>query len=206
MANVGDLYTFRIVSTSTIQNAINVLHYYCVAKAGTGATDLTIAQAFDTAIKASYKALLETTCTYRGVGVKRIVPAPPSVETSTIASLGPGLGGTGLLPTQVCGLVQWKSLIGTRHGRGRLYTPFPAVTDITAAGVFSAAYQTKLTNVGAAILALLVAGVTNTNTFQLYLWDRKNQVGTPVSTYTNSPAVATQRKRGSFGRPNAPPF
>jgi hypothetical protein len=206
MANINDVYQIRIVGISGGQASINVLHYLVTAKAGTGATDGTIAAAVSTAIKVGYKSLMETTTTYRGVGAKRIFPVPPGVETAVVSDTGFGSGGTGQAPTQCCGLITWRTAVGSRHGRGRMYTPFCAVTDLQTNGYFSAAYIVKLNGIAGTLSTPIVCGVTNTNTLSLIIWDRKNQVAYPVTNWTAGNFVATQRRRGSFGRPNLSPF
>jgi hypothetical protein len=207
VANINDVYQIRFVAF--LQNQLGVItpKYQALTKTGTGATDAQIASGFATSIATSFKAMLNTSASFRGVGAKKIFPAPPGVEASDISFQGVGTGGTNVVPMQCAGLISWYTGVGTRKGRGRSYVPFPAQTDLATDGSFIAAYQTRLstltTNLGATITCGLAG---NQNTFKICLFNVPTSVATLVTNSVFHTQVATQRRRGFFGRQNTTPF
>lgn len=207
MANVNDIYEARIVSTYGVQSAINVRHYQVTTKAGTGATDLQFAQALDGVFAAEVKALMNVSATYRGVGVRRIVPAPVSLETSTIANAGAGTTAGDALPLQIAGVISLRTLFGGRRYRGRLYVPFASESDSDGNGNPQAGYIAAMATFAASLRATFVpGGGGNTNTFVPGIYSRSGSFITAILSTLQRASWGTMRSRGGFGRANPAPF
>jgi len=209
MASVNDIYESLTVCTQGVQSSINVQHWRCSATAGLGATDAQIATQLDALMFPVMKPLINAMATYRGVGVRRLLPAPLGSMVSTIANLGVGTGGASPLPRQITGILTWRTALAGRRFRGRFYTPFVAVSQLGATPDVPPipGFITALTALGNAVLPGFTAGVGgNTNTFVPVVFSRKFTISTQITAFTSQPFFATQRKRGSYGRPNPPPF
>lgn len=207
MADPGDLYEVRIVCNRGDQTSINVRHYLCTTKTGTGVTDLYLATQLDLTFHSAYKALMDATSSYRGTGVRRISPLPLGVENVSVANAGIGTATGTRLPSQDAGMITLRTEFGGRTRRGRIYVPFPSVSDNDAAGNPTTGYMTRLGTLAGVLI--FVQGLTqgaNANTFQPVIHSRKEGVNTYIRTATAIQKWATQRSRGQFGRPNPYPF
>lgn len=128
-----------------------------------------------------------------------------------------GTPGTGIgdpLPTQSCGLVSYQYNLSGKQGRGRNYLPFPTEDDNAADGLPTAGYMTDADTFASAWnpVSLVVTGSgvgppTATITGCLYNPYGAIPVKIPtVVSRTIRKKWATQRRRGSEGRPNNSPF
>lgn len=208
MANVNDIYKVRFVSywATGQQAGVNVRHYLCTAKAGTGATEAQIAAGLDVSAAPLYKALLSASVQYRGVGIQKIWPLPILVETFTVVNAGAGTVAGDMLPPQSSGLITLLTNQAGRHFRGRLYVAFPGEAD-QADGSFIAGYTTRLGSLATMLVTPYTAGIGgNTNVFQPVVYNRVAHTTTNLITTTIHSNVATQRRRGTFGRTNTSPF
>jgi len=170
---------------------------------------------FRNLLKTPYKAWLPLSATFAGVSVQRILPSPRSGTISSLDGSVGLAGDVGYLPTQVSGLLTYKTagiaaviagdppvvvspaLPGT-HGRS--YVPFPATTwfdpetnSLTGSAVTKlAAIRTRLgptlTLGGAQLQQIVLRG---TKQFD-------------VISSEPSELFATQRKRGAYGQLNRP--
>lgn len=209
MASVGDIYEVRIFSNFTAQQqcAVNVRHYRVSAVGGTGATDLTIANFIDEALFSLYKPLMHTGVSYRGVGVRRILPLPKTAETFGAQHTGAGTASGDPMPGQVCGMITLRTTYGGPRYRGRLYIPFPAEADNDTDSLPTAAYVTRATDLATALIAGLVPGAGG-NTVDLLpiIYSRKFGTWQDVNAYTVRFRWGTQRSRGSYGAKNPSPI
>lgn len=206
MSNINDIVQVRTCCVRAAQISLNVLHYQCTAKAGTGCTPAQMALTFDAGCAAAYKAWLDNNSTYRGVGVKTLFPTP-SIEVASVANTGVGTGGAIAVPGQVSGIINLTTAVPGRKGRGRIYPGFFSTTLLTAAGELGAAGQLLLAAINTAIPFTFTSGAGgNTNQYQLIIYNRLAHVGTNVITSLAESKLATQRRRGDFGRTNVVPF
>lgn len=209
MAEVNDIYEVRIFCTHTSQQqtAVNVRHYRIVAKQGTGATDLTIAQFLDTQFHTVYKPILHNQAQYRGVGVRRIKPLPVTAEVLTSGNVGAGTATGEPLPGQVCGIITLRTLFGGPRYRGRMYLPFPAETFNDADSLPTTAYYNLLGTLGNVMASGMSPGAGgNTMDMLPIVFSRKFSTSEDVIGYTQRFKWATQRSRGSYGAKNPAPF
>jgi len=203
---VADIVQVRIYCTMGNQTAVNVRHYAVTAKAGVGATPLEFAAQISAAVAGPYKGLMSSLADFHGVDAQVVWPIPGLAE-GTIANAGPGTITGDPLPFQTCGLIALRTATPTRHGRGRVYIPFPAETDNSNTGVPSAGYVTALDLIGTQLFLPRTPGTGgNTNTLTPVIYNRVAHTALGVTQWISRLYWATQRRRGNFGRPNAPPF
>jgi len=165
-----------------------------------------------------YRDWLPTQAVFQGVSVRRIATAVQFAAGPFyhVFNLAGGVSG-GMLPMQVSGLIRKTTPGDSEHvppivsAKGRIYVPFPAVTSYNSVdGVLSAGGLQRLQSVQAVIGTdvLLVGGArlrmsmkrTKTNPFP----EPPTLLGyTDVTALTSLAALATQRRRGDFGRINA---
>jgi len=113
-----------------------------------------------------------------------------------------------LAPTQTTGLIRKRSLSGGRANQGRIYVGFPSNDWVSATGGIVAGGITALQDIANAIgNDQTIVGATGTTNLNLAIWYYGGPVDyTLVSSLAVSAQWATQRRRGQFGRRNAPPF
>lgn len=203
----GAVIEVRPLMTTAGQLGINVLHYLCTSHTGLGATTQEIANLFNTANAARYKALISVAATFRGIGCRAIFPLPPSVEDFTTALLGVGTVAGDILPLQTCGLVKKASALAGRKNRGRMYIPFPGEADSDVNGLPTAGYITRLDSLNGSIFpGQVFIGAAGSSTCSFGVWSRINQLFVFTPTAINRTGWATQRRRGSLTKAGVNPF
>lgn len=206
MAAVQDIYQVRVFVAFGGQGAINVLHWRCGTIAGTGATDAQIANAFDLALGLPYKTLMTSSCSYRGVGVRRIFPGQ-SIETYGTAGVGPGSVTGDPLPKQIAGLISLRTINPGVHMRGRVYIPFPGESSNDADSTPTLPYINNLNALAGVFISIITAGTPpNQNTFLMGVFHRGSSLITDIWQTRVNDKWATQRRRGDYGRVNALPI
>lgn len=207
--HAGDLVRVVIYSAMNNQVGENVL-FFEVSPTGfvLGPTDADFATQLDSSHNA-YKGILANTATYRGVTAQIFSPNIPFVAQIANFHTGVGTGGTTPLPTQVRGIITKRTVNAGRAFRGRLYAPFPPTIFSTSAGIPTAAYQTALSNMIAVYAPtggiVLATSGGNATLFPI-LYNRKLKTTAFVTHYDFPLLFATQRRSGSYGRPNVAPF
>lgn len=203
--NVNDIYRVRMYCRDNDQVGINVMHYRVTAVAGGGPSDQDIADVFASAGFTLLPPLLNNNAEFRGASVQFIYPGPLGAETF---SKNPAFGTAGAtsLPRQTSGLLSVRTALGGRKNRGRIYIPFPATADDTGDGLATAGYQSNLLAYWAGIVnpSIGVLGVTCTLMFGVF-HRSTNTINDQVARIAYR-LWATQRRRGSFGRPNVLPL
>jgi len=147
--------------------------------------------------------------TYYGTKARLMTPANILYPEFANGNTATGTAGGNLLPTQVRGLIKWNTAQLGRAYRGRMYVPFPSTAFNTAAGLPTAGYTTVLNTISSALILGFGFGVApNTGFASLVIFNKKLRInrGGVVFGPTSS-KWATQRRGGSYGRPNViPPF
>lgn len=210
---VNDMIQVRVCCYSSTQIALNILHYRVVALVNTGLDLQQIATFLSLRFSNIYKAVMSNQTKYRGVGVSNLSP-PRTVEYVDVANDGPGLGTLGTAPTQTSYLLRLRGNLAGRKGVGHVYPGFVRSDYVTVAGNLTALGLADLRTIAEDIGPELTCQQGNDSTL-LALNIRNADVnvplpqtpqGTPVYTIYPSPIFATQRRRGSFGANNLPPF
>jgi len=207
---VNDALECRIFCQAQAQASLNVLHYVVV---GTGGAGLTLAQAaapMALTFGALYKVWMPPTADFSGITLQNLT-FPMSSSVVDTASAGPGTTGTELAPRQVSGLIHLRSeLAGPRH-RGRKYVGFMSSTYLTATGELSVAGGTALGNVGATF-GPIKNTLVGADSLAMRLIVRHPRLAGPppveqftvVTQVLGSNLLATQKRRGDYGRTNVP--
>jgi len=168
-----------------------------------------VATYLDSLLKTRYKVVLCNDADYLGVRCRQ--GDPPSLNNWEFfnGSSGPGTAGAIPLPTQTSGLMRFFSNTIGKNGEGRSYLPFPAAADNTGLGQPSAGYQTAGTSI-AGIFAnqqTVTGGTGGVWLIDPVLWNAATPLTSyPITDWVATGSWATQRRRGSYGRFNKPPF
>jgi hypothetical protein len=214
---VGGIYEVRAWLLQAEQVAVNTWHYFVLNTVGTAVNDTDMALTLETDVASKYKALLSTDTQFRGVQVTLKNPAPGVSPPATIFSntlFGNGSAAEPDCPRQCSGLIHWSSPLGGRRNRGRTYFPFPTAGNLLTNGQPTAAYQTSLAAFATALLnrtTISNAGALGTATVDLVIYHRPIPPAamitpTPVTGFVVPAKFATQKRRGSYGRPNSSPI
>jgi hypothetical protein len=201
------IYQLRSYCTFGEQTAINITHWRVPLIGAPLIDTANIALIADGLLAPHYKGLLAKEASYHGADCATIWPAATQPLTS-VTGLGIGTAIGGILPGQTSGLIRFRGLRAGRHGRGRMYVPFPAVGDCGLTGAPMARYMTALNSMA----IVLLDGIQSTSSpgaaghLKLGLWDKTGKVFDQVWQVAAPAAFATQRRRGHFGRLNPPPF
>lgn len=153
-----------------------------------------------------YKAVLDTSCKYLGLSVQDF-PARTWYPDFSNSSQGFGSVAGNDAPSQVSGLISFKTQYGKPSGRGRIYVPFPSVTSNGADGLPTTAYLDELQ----VLASLFESTITVTMSSQIVTMNAivTNSTGTGPTKFINKATAvqkwATQRRRGSYGRLNTIP-
>lgn len=204
---VNDIVKIQLWSHDAEQAAVNTFHYKVTAVGGTIATLEDMIANIDAAVATLYKGILNQQATYDGILGQIVFPPPLMVHAVDVSSAGAGAGGAQGAARQVAGLIRWGTPLAGPGGRGRNYLPFTAADDSDGIGKPSAAYQASAASFAVAIssfTAVSAGGRTATVAFGL----KKRNAGiiNLVTSGNVEPKWATQKRRGSFGRPNSSPF
>lgn len=203
---IGDVVQVTSFCRVNQQAGLNVYRYIVTNLVGTTTTDLQVAQTWDGRSGGLLAACLSSSAAYQGAEARVLFkvdpPIPQFAEDLTV-----GTGGPNVLPTQVCGLVSWRSDFTGRRARGRSYIPFPATNFTGAGGEPTAGYLGRVEAYAASVQPPLVVlgGMGDSATLTLHV---SHKVGItplyPITSHLVRQGWATQRRRGDFGRTNLP--
>lgn len=204
----GSIIQARIFLSCQNQVAINVFHWEFAGDPGTGPWHLSeIGDALVPDWALDYKAALSAEAFFAGIGLQVIQPTP-TIEVVDQAGAGIGDVAGSLAPKQACGFIKKLSLQPGRHKNGRIYVAFPSASSFDTAGQTTGPYDSSLLNLADDLCTTqsrTVGGAGFTCKPVIYHraapWTVWQVFGAQVSR-----RVATQRRRGDYGRPNALPF
>jgi len=198
------------------QNGLNVLHYKVTSSGGMNLEQTPLA--FYNRFVTQYCAWLPTVAQFAGVSVSRVAtPTRPAVGPFYQAFSQTGLASTGVLPLQASGIIRLTTPGDAdvdpqiKAAKGRVYVPFPAITSYNeSTGTLATLGMSRLD----AIRAVLGPSIVLTGGASLTLVMKRTSTNpppapptllgyTPVTALLSMRAIATQRRRGDFGRINA---
>lgn len=205
--NVGDTFeATAFVYDGVSQYAANVFHYQCIAKTGTGATDIDATTFMEGTLATAYKLMMAATSSWWGLRGQIIAPIRYVAEFIA-ASRGAGALAGDLLPTQVCGLLHCHgSRAGARY-RGRAYLPFPVEGRNSIDAKPTAAQVADMAALGSIVYQdiLINNGGGNTLTLQPQIRSKTYGTNEPVLVQGAETEWATQRRRAGRTRSDTPP-
>lgn len=190
------------------QLAINVYHYQVVEPAGDPTLEVMVKR-YSEIVAPLYKAWLTDNSRYRGVTMRRVSPNPTPALSST-EDQGFGTIDAGQAPLNGAAVISRFTETPGPSGRGRVFLPFIAVTNLTTNGQLSG---------GGEVLALAIGNGLTVNDYT-WVGDDASELtvqsvlyGPPEAPVTKGinrihvqDRIATQRRRGDYGRLNQPPF
>jgi len=204
---VNDIVKAQLWSHDEEQAAVNTFYYKVTAVGGLIATLEDFAANFSSFVSTEYVALLNQQAIFDGVLAQVVFPLPLMVHVVNTSDAGPGTGGINGAARQVAGLVQWGTPLAGPGGRGRTYLPFTSTIDSETFGKPTGAYITSASQFATKVSTFTsVSTGGRTATVAFGIKKRNAGVITLVTTGGISSKWATQKKRGSFGRPNSSPF
>jgi hypothetical protein len=212
---VGDICVSQVIIYVAASQQTAVLNRYWRADSIVApgvVTDADLALQLDGRWAARYKAAIFNAARFNGTRV-RILYRPPAFPNFSwqVFNGAAGLGTAGViaLPEQVSGLITLLTDTIGRHGEGRQYVPFPSATNNSGDGIPDAGYEVVLNALANTLVSPLnVIGGTGGNLlFNPVIFPRAAIALYRVLTASRVvPAWATQKRRGSYGRFNTPPF
>jgi hypothetical protein len=215
MAN-GDIYELTLVCQASEQIGLMRRHYETSLQAGDGPTQAQIATHFTTVFPGPIKAVMASGATYQGLIVSKVFPGQRTAATVNTTGVGAGTVVGDVLPRQVRGIITLRTAFAGPNWRGRVFLPFPCELDNAAGGLPSAGYITAASTLAGVFTTAYpaIGAGGNTATITPVLWRRVWANGVPTATRTAVPwatwvvraRFATQRRSGSYGRPNVLPL
>jgi hypothetical protein len=207
---LNDVVVAVLVQTYPGQIALTVRYWQVSVKTGVGAVTYDdAAKKLDDDFSQPYKDVMCNTAGWYGVQLRVSRPTNNSGWAYSKANVGAGTAGATPMSTQTTGLIHLSTDWFGKTGAGRIYLPFPSVSDTSADGTPTAGYATR----AQAIQDLFESGTTVIGLDGVSTVFLKAVVFNPV---TNNPlaitttrladAWATQKRRGSFGRLNHLPW
>lgn len=207
MITVNRYFKLRVACMLEQQLGLMVSWHKCIASTALGVTAKEMAEAIDALFEGPMKDWLGTSAEYRGVGVQ-ILSTPQEIEYTSTLNNGMGTGGLSSVAAQVSGCITLQTGLTGRINRGRKYPPFPGIDMVTAPWELSGAGLTALSAIGTVYLdGDTTVGADGTAEWKTWIVDPQTLV--PRAQVTNIRAndkLATQRRRGSYGRTNVAPF
>lgn len=184
------------------QMGLNIRHMLCLSVGGSPATYEDLVANLATTYTPLYIALINDTAKFAGVSVQRIQPLPQTTPFPVIVG-STGLVGGGPLPGQISGLSTLRTARAGRRYRGRIYAPFPGQDDNAGNHIPTNDYLTRLATLSNALTNTYGVSLGGrTAGMQWVLWNQPTLTYTYLTTYRLRLVWATQRRRGSLGRPN----
>lgn len=202
----NDILEVKVYCQAAEQLAINILHFH-VLPPGTGPiTDKEIAAHLDANLVAFYIAIMAPTASYIGLTVQVVGGSTPKPYVVSNVHTAVGTVAGDLMPRQTAGLVTKLTNGIGRSNRGRIYLPFPGEADNQSTGIPTAGYVARMTNLTNYLTSAITAvGAGGNAKLQIILRHRLTGLYTDMNGVRNNQKWGTQRRRGSYGRPNTLP-
>lgn len=189
------------------QAGLNI-HYYKADTVVGAPTTLQVANGLATQRGPLYAACLSAQAQYDGCTAQRFM-GPLPLEEPVPSNLGFPDGGVvagDALPSNIAGIISWKTGKAGRKYRGRSYIPFPGEASNAVAGLPEAAYLTQLANLGNKLQtpALIDDGAGNTVQLKKVIVHGRapGSAYDLVTTKIVRGLWAQQHRRGDYGRTN----
>ena len=197
----------RTYCTRGDQTAINVLNFKVVSADGT-MTEQDLVNGLGTRWGPKFRDVLASSATFYGVDLRPFIGPQLGATFWTKNGAGAGNAVGDVLPRQVSGLIAWQSALPGRHGKGRMYVPFPAEGFSGLNGTPEVLYTGPLLALATSIAGqfTVTAGGAKTCDVVLCIRNRLTNLFSPVAAATARNKWATMRSRGDYGRINPPPF
>jgi len=187
------------------QATVNTVQMRIEATAGVPTLQI-VANNFLSVVAPLYRALLPEDVDFAGVSIRNITDYPLEVAWYARQTTRPGLIATTTAPGQLAALISFYSEIAGPQGRGRVYFPFLPYSKINNYDNVDEAWRTDL--------EVLSDFLTQGNTFGsggnsvTITWGHSRVPADPALNWTPwvkgvaHAGIATQKRRGFYGRAN----
>lgn len=188
------------------QAAVNRIFYNVTVVGASPATDQDVADALDVTCAGLYPAVMADSAYYNGVTAQVVNPLPLMLRAFSDSHGAAGTGGALCCPKQTCGLIRLITALAGPGFRGRSYLPWIPAQRVSALGEVDATYKTAADDIADLYTTdVLISTGGRTATLKPILWRRAGNLRTNIINSFTLGKVATQRRRGDYGRPNTPP-
>lgn len=208
----GDVYELTLHTQHDEQTGVIRRYYRQVNTTGTGPSQALIAGRFGTQWPVPLKNCMSAQAAYEGLKVSRVLPVPRTRASIDVVGAGAGASAADSLPRQSRGIITLRTAFAGPGYRGRIYVPFPSEAFNTVDGVPTAAYITALDVLATVATATQVGigGAGNQADLIPIIWhlptgspnDPTLRVAYDLTDFLSRGRWATQRRSGSYGRPN----
>jgi hypothetical protein len=205
----GDIIQVRVTCSEGNQISQNVLHYLLTVTGGGGMTQLQIATAFQNVVSPTYRQMMPATAFFEGVRVQNLSPPMAVAAETNLHNAGTATGNG--MPRQASALIRTHTEFAGKKNRGRVYVGLLSSVFLDPGGILNGAGFALVSNL-ATLIGPTVPLAFGGQTVNLALGVRHPNLpappGTPsltlVSSVEPTAFLATQRRRGDFGRTNVP--
>lgn len=200
---VNDVFQVTAVMRQGEQEGLNVRHFRVSTETLLGVTGGEIATALDALFRPLYRAVISAEAQWVGMTAQRIRPLPPLVAGSSPGAPQAGLQAGDVLPRQVAGITTFRTAKAGRAFRGRIYYPFMPEPQNQAGGIPDPTFVELLDAVANEWDDVqTVVGIGGTATLNPVIYHRSTGMTDDIIGRQTRFVWATQRRRGSYGRPN----
>ena len=206
VAVVGAVIETVVIIGLEDQEGLNVRHWKVSSVQGSGANLSTIADRVSELVQPEYANLTNTVTQFYGCTAQQIQPYIP-FKFLSIAHQAMGLKVGAHAAKQLSGLIRLATSAPGKGNHGRCYVPFPYAAFSTDGNFVIADYLLHLRNLAGHYSTPIQVGVAVGDglVLQPQLWHRKTKTSTLIAVGTASNLIATQRRRGDFGKSNYVP-
>jgi hypothetical protein len=207
---LNDVLEVRAWTTCGNQAAVNTTFWMVNAVGGPPPTNQDAVGAFDAIFGPFYQGLLCPDARYNGcqLAMPLIVPQPLTVSSISAAGVGTFVGVTAA--RQAAGLIHLQTNFSGPRYRGRNFIPFIPAGGYAVDGTLTVAYELALALLANAIEGpVTVLGGGGTALCNPVIFHRSPTIVPRTTLVTNvaiSRFIATQKRRGDFGRVNVSPI
>jgi hypothetical protein len=201
----GDVCVLKVACMAVDQLALNDYGFGLTTIVGTPTYE-DLVTLLNTTIPTSYLSGMPSTAQYYGISLQRILPTKSQPITLADPAVGTAMGN--LEPRQACGIISKKGTIPGRAGRGRVYVGFLADSITSSDGHLNAAGKLVLDAIGTELLTIQtrVPSVGTSVKMVPLIMNRLTPFYNYITTFQSRMRIATQKRRGDYGKQNTPPW
>jgi hypothetical protein len=204
---VNDVIKAQIWCQDNEQSSVNTFHYKVTAISGPAPSLEDFLGQWSGVVMGPMANCIADLAEVVGCRAQIVLPLPLFTAIQTTGAPTPGLGGAVGSARQVAGLISWRTALAGPGGRGRTYLPFVSASDMTGIGLPTPEYVARATAFGTAIGNFKsVTSGGGTATVAVCIRNLKKGTQTVITEGVIQTKWATQKRRGSYGRPNSNPF
>lgn len=203
---VNDIIKAQLWTSDSEQASVNTFHYRVNSITGSIPTLSDFLEQWLTAGAATYRACLCASAHFDGGLAQIIKPLPLFTAIKSLTGQGNGAVVEPAMSRQTAGLLSWKTPLAGPGGRGRTYIPFPGTASSSGLGIPTNGYVSDILAFAVAISAFDTVTVTGgTATVKIGIQQSKTGNFVEYNDVVANQKWATQKRRGSYGRPNFSP-